>query len=137
MIIGTSPCVSVLIFLPSHSPAMSLNQAFHSPIITESEGTQLVVRSDDIYSRLFWSNHLNPACGGKFNSDSEKLSPIVRQSLTCQTTADHLQSLYSPDASSPPGTIFHPTLKSVREYDPSLTVVRNGSFNCWVLTADE
>ena len=34
-------------------------------------------------------------------SDSEKLPPIVRPSLTCQTTADHLRFSFSRDASSP------------------------------------
>ena len=44
---------------------------------------------------------------GKILNESEKLPPIVGPSLTCQTTTDHLQLLFSPDASSPTGLIFH------------------------------
>ena len=56
-----------------------------------------------VLARLFGSD-----CRVKFLSDSEKLPPFIRLSLTCYTTIGHLWLIFSPDTSSSPGPILHP-----------------------------
>ena len=60
--------------------------------ITESVDMQSVAQSDAVCSDCFSLYVSIPLldCWAKFLSDSEKLPPIVRPSLTCQITADHL-----------------------------------------------
>ena len=63
-----------------------LKPVSHYPI-TESEGTQSVVQSDEICSNCFGPFVSIPLldCWVKSLCDSKDLPPIVRPSLTCQT----------------------------------------------------
>ena len=68
-----------------------LTKASHFSIITESEGRQSVVKSDEICADSFAPIVSIPLldCQAKFLSDSKNY-PNRRPSVTCQTTADYL-----------------------------------------------
>ena len=98
------------------------------PIIKVSV-TEEYVEYDEIWSDCFGPIVSIPLPDGraKFFIGSEKLPPIVGPSLTCQTTADHLQLLlftrrkfshwsdFSTDFPPDP-----PILQSVRQWDAGL-----------------
>ena len=54
--------------------------------------------------RLFWTDYFDPAA--RLSGQTEKLTPIVWQSQTRQTTAYHFQLLFSPYTHSPTGPIY-------------------------------
>ena len=120
-------CFIIVTYL-TRSWVCFVKRTFHCPIVTESEGTQFVGKANEICSACFCPivSITRPNCWTKFLSDSEKLPPIVWPSLTCQTTADHLWLLFSPNSSSLTGPIlhliFHPILWYVRQWDASLNL---------------
>ena len=81
-------------------PKIRFKPASHCPIKTESENTQSwfnQIKFDPIDLARTFRSH----CQANFLNDSDKLPPIVRQSLTCQTTAEHIQLAFFHEVISP------------------------------------
>ena len=90
------------------STARSFKPASHWPIIKESEGSQSMVRSDEICSDYFHRSFRShcPTVGPNLTLAIENYLRSSDQSLTWQTTADYLRLLFPPDASSPTARFF-------------------------------